>query len=81
MELPEQLPHRSEQPAEDLQNAILGALEAIPRLEELSTEAIQQIWETLACMDSMITEIEYVVTDELIYRGVVLPRAEEEDEQ
>lgn len=69
MELQEQLPTRVEQPAEILRNAILGALREIPRLEVIPTPELQDIADTLSCMETIIEQIEYVVADELIYRG------------
>ncbi|WP_064256346.1 hypothetical protein [Rhodococcus sp. HS-D2] len=81
MEVPHELPHRKDQFAEQLQQAFLEAWDAVPRMEQMSDEALEELSETVVCLHMMLHDINITLTDELIFRGVEMPDPMPDEEE
>ncbi|QOH56216.1 hypothetical protein C6Y44_09770 [Rhodococcus rhodochrous] len=73
MEAPHELPHRTDQSAEKLQQSFLEAWDAVPPMDQMSDEALAELSETVVCLHMMLDEINITLTDALIFRGVEMP--------
>jgi hypothetical protein len=71
-------PSRQERVAQEAQESLLNVLQGLPSPESLTDKQLEEVSESLACIDHTLNEALEAYTDELIYRGIELPHTEEE---